>query len=314
MKKQNPSNPVWHLLRHNVSLPQLIGYGVANILGLAILLTALQFYRDVSRSWSGEDPLISRDYLIITKQVEGGLASLLTGGDSRDSEFGENEIADMESQPWCGKVGRFTAAACNVSASVDFGGRGMSTFLFLESIPDDFFDVRPSGWGYNPESDGTVPIILSKDYLALYNFGFAPSRGLPQLSEGTVSMVPLRLTLSGNGKTRDFRGKIVGFSSRLNTIAVPQEFIEWANREYSEGATPKPSRLIIETKVPGDPAIEGYFRDHGYEMAGDKVANGRAAFFLRILSGVVGAIGVVISLLSFFILMLSIWLLLQKKP
>lgn len=313
MKKPNPSNPVWRLLRYNISPAQLTGYGLANILGLAILLAALQFYRDVGRSWSGEDTLISRDYLIITKHVEGGLTSLLSGAGGNASEFGEKEIDDIESQSWCGKVGRFTAASCNVSASVDFGGRGMSTFLFLESIPDDFFDVRPSGWGFDPEGDRTVPIILSKDYLALYNFGFAPSRGLPQLSEGMVSMVPLRLTLSGNGQSRDFRGKIVGFSSRLNTIAVPEKFIEWANGEYSDGVADNPSRLIIETKVAGDPAIDQYLEEHGYEVAGDKVSNGRAAFFLRVLTGVVGAIGVVISLLSFFILILSIWLLLQKN-
>ena len=31
-----------------------------------------------------------------------------------------------------------------------------------------------------------VPVIISKDYLALYNFGFAGSAGLPQMSEGVM--------------------------------------------------------------------------------------------------------------------------------
>lgn len=312
MKKQSSNNPVWQLLRHNVSIVQLIGYGLANIFGLAILLTAIQFYRDIEGAWSGEDTMISRDYIIISKTVKGGLSAVFGGGNS-STTFSKEEISALEAQPWSEKVGRFTAAECNVSASVEMGGRGLSTYLFLESIPDDYFDVRPHGWHFRPDKDTTVPIILSKDYLALYNFGFATSRGLPQISEGMVSMVPLQLRLSGKGKTGEFRGKIVGFSSRLNTIAVPQEFMDWANSEFSDKDISDPSRLIIETSTPGDPAIERYLQEHNYESAGDKVSNGRAAYFLRVLISVVGGVGIIITLLSFFILLLSIWLLLQKN-
>lgn len=315
MKKNRSVDPVWMMLRHNVSVGQLIGYGLANMIGLAILLTAMQFYRDVRSAWSGDDPMISSDYLILSKTVKGGLAGMLdmaSGGNGK-TEFSDEEIAELEKQPWCKKVGRFTAAECNVSASVDMGGRGLSTYLFLESIPDDFFDVRPRGWGFQPGKDKSVPIIISKDYLALYNFGFAPSRGMPQISEGMVSIVPLRLSLSGNGRSLDVKGKIVGFSSRLNTIAVPQEFMEWVNSEFSDGIPSSPSRIIVETAAAGDPEIERYLEAHGYESAGDKVSSGRAAFFLRVLTGVVGVVGALISLLSFFILLLSIWLLLQKN-
>ena len=52
---------------------------------------------------------------------------------------------------------------------------------------------------------------------------------------------------------------------------------------------------------------------HGYEMSGDNADNGKASYFLTVVTGVVVAVGAVISLLSFFILMLSIYLLLQKN-
>ncbi len=243
------SSIVWRLLRRNISIAQLAGYAIANLAGLAIVLTALQFYRDVTAVWSDEDSFISRDYIIISQKVS-SIGSLL--GNS-SAGFSEAEIADIESQPWVRRVGRFTTAGFNVSASVDMGGRGMSTALFLESIPDDFIDITPSDWHYTPGKDRTVPIILSKEYLTLYNFGFASSRGLPQVSESMMGMIPIRLSVSGNGSQQWLQARIVGFSSRLNTIAVPEEFMEWANASFADEPASAPSRLIVEVNTPDGP-------------------------------------------------------------
>lgn len=302
-------NPVTRLLRRNVSASQLVGYAMANLVGLTIVLTALQFYRDVSSATGGEDSFISRDYLIISKKVS-GLGSLIGG----QVNFSESEISDIKSQPWVRRAGVFTAADFNVFATVDFSGRQMSTSMFLESIPSDYFDVKPPGWGYTPGQKTPVPVVISKDYLTLYNFGYAATHAMPQISEEMVSMVPLRLSLSGNGRQDWVNARIVGFSSRLNTIAVPQEFLDWANGVYSESEEkPAPSRVIIEMNRAGDPQADAYLSEHSYEAAGDKADSGRAAFFLNVVTTVVIAVGLVISLLSVFILLLSIYLLLQKN-
>lgn len=305
---KNPS-VVWHLLRRNISKAQLIGYAVANLIGLCIVISAIQLYRDVTTVWDAEDSFISRDYLIISKQV-GGLGSLLTGS---QAAFSKDDLADISSQPWVRRLGAFTASNFGVAASVEIGGRGVNTAMFLESIPDEFFDVKPSGWHFDPATDTTVPIIISKEYLSLYNFGFAASRGLPQISESMIGMVPLRISVSGNGRQQWLPAKIVGFSSRLNTIAVPEDFMTWANDNFADRPAGDPSRIIVETNSPGDPAIEQYIKSHRYEVAGDKVDNGRAAYFLAVITAVVVAVGVIISLLAFFILLLSIYLLLQKN-
>ena len=123
----------------------------------------------------------------------------------------------------------------------------MSTMLFFESVPDRFVDGVASGWRFD-ERTGEVPIIISKDYLALYNFGFAGSAGLPQMSENILSGIPLRLTLTSDDgrRMRDFRGRVVGLSDRLNTILVPESFMEWSNRELGSGESHGPSRLIVD--------------------------------------------------------------------
>ena len=306
--KLMPSGIVWRLLRRNISAGQLIGFGVANLVGLVIVLTALQFYRDVTSVYEDEDSFISQDFSIISKKVSG--AGSLLGG---KADFSAEEIDELKAQPWARRVGEFTAAAFNVYASVELAGNSMGTMLFLESIPSDFFDVKPRDWTYTPGQKQPVPIIISKDYLTLYNFGFAASRGLPQISESMIGMVPLKLSLSGNGIQEYVEARVVGFSSRLNTIAVPEEFMSWANGRFAEKPLPAPSRLIVELSTPGDPAAERYFEDHGYEVAGDKVDNGRAAYFLTVVTSVVVVVGAIISLLAFFILLLSLYLLLQKN-
>ncbi len=303
-------NTVWRLLRRNISIGQIAGYAVANFVGLAIVLTAIQFYRDVTSVWEDDDSFISNDYMILSKRVE-GIGSFT--GNSSGTKFSQSEIDDIASQPWARKVGKFSSAAFNVYADVELGGNRMGSALFLESIPDDYFDVRPRDWGYEPGKSRFVPVILSKDYLSLYNFGFAASRGMPQVSEEVMGMVPLKLSLSGRGRQEWIDARIVGFSSRLNTIAVPEEFMAWANRKFSAGGSESPSRLIVLLDHPGDPQAESYMDEHGYERAGDRADNGKAAYFLSIVTTVVIAVGLVISVLAFFILTLSIYLLLQKN-
>lgn len=300
---------LWRLLRKNISAGQIIGYALANLIGLAIVLCAVRFYGDVHSAFDSEDSFVRKDYLVISKQV----SALNTIGMGAQTTFSDKEISRLEQQPWVRNVGAFTAANFNVYMSVELGGRGMSTYMFFESIPDNFLDISPDDWKFdkdNPE----VPIIMSKDYLTLYNFGFAASRNMPQLSETVMARVPLSITLSGNGQMRTLPGRIVGFSSRLNTLAVPEQFMEWANRTFSNpDEQPEPSRLIVEVNTPGDPAIEKYMKMRGYEIAGDKGDNSRANYFLTLVTAIVIAIGAVISLLAFFILMLSIFLLLQKN-
>lgn len=190
----------------------------------------------------------------------------------------------------------------------------MSTALFLEAIPGDFIDVADKNWGYTP-GDNTVPVIISKDYLSLYNFGFAGTVGMTQLSEQTISSVPLVLHIRpDNGKPDlELTATIVGFSNRLNTILVPQEFMDWSNAEFStHSEAADPSRLIIDVNSPGDVRIKEFMEAHDYEIAGDKTGS-TASFLVNVITGVALGVGALITVLSFFILLLSVSLLMQKN-
>ncbi|MBQ8673993.1 MAG: ABC transporter permease [Bacteroides sp.] len=300
---------VWKLLRRHISIGQLSGFFLANLFGMLIILLGTQFYHDVLPALSGKESFMQKEYVIATKRI-----STLGGLTGKSNTFTAREMEEMADQPFAGSVGGFTPALFNVSASVGIKEMGvhLSTAMFFEAVPDEFIDVELQKWEYD-ESSRTIPIIIPRNYLNLYNFGFAQSRGLPKLSDGLVSMIQMDIRLSGNGTVQHYKGNIVGFSNRLNTILIPQSFMERANRHFAPGKTAHPSRLIVEVENPADSSISDYFTEKRYETEGNSLDAGRAGQFLRILANIVIGVGCVICLLSLYILMLSIFLLIQKN-
>ena len=218
---------VWKLLKRHLSIVQFVGFFLANLLGMFIVLLSIQFYQDVKPLFSQEDGLMKKEYMILSKRVS-TLGSLV----KKSSGFTSEDVDEIKNQPFVKNVGAFTPGHFNVSAGVSMaGGMGMSTQMFFESVPDAYIDVKSADWRFDERSD-FLPIILPRNYLNLYNFGFAQSRNLPQLSEGVLGLVNVDIHISGNGKSRSFKGNIVGFSNRLNTILVPDRFMQWANGEF----------------------------------------------------------------------------------
>ncbi len=301
------------LLRRNISIWQIAGYAMATLVGLAIVMAAVQLHGDIQGGLSSESDesggigLISKRNIVISKPVT--MSTTLTGN---KPGFSTDDIADIERQKWCGGVAEFRAADFGVWAGIDMGGRTMQTALFFESVPDRLLDIDPDKWTFDPTSP-MIPIILSKDYLTLYNFGFASTGRMPMISESMLGKIPLTVTLTGNGRRLSLPARIVGFSSWLNTVAVPERFMDWAHAEFGSGTAEMPSRLIVEVADPADPDVDGYLEEHDYEKAGPDDNLGRASYFLNLLTGIISAVGGVITLLALGILMLSLYLLVQKN-
>ena len=301
---------VWKLMRRHISLSQLAGFFFANLCGMVIVLLSIQFYQDVSPVFTEGDSFMKKDYLIVSKKV-----STLGSFVGKSSTFSSADVEEMEEQPFTKGVGEFTPSQFQVSAGVGMEqlGLNLSTAMFFESVPDRYVDVNLDEWHFEPGQD-IVPIIIPRNYLNLYNFGFAQSRSLPQISEGVINMVNLEVRISGGGRRDTYQGKIAGFSNRLNTILVPESFMTWANTHYADGNNRKePSRLIVEVNNPADDRIARFFRERGYETEDDKLDAGKTTWFLKVVVGIVLSVGLLISALSFYILMLSIYLLLQKN-
>lgn len=301
-------NLVWKLLRQHISIPQFAGFAFANLFGMLIVLFGFQFYQDVLPVFTQQDSFMKADYLIMSKKI--GMGNTISG---RTNTISGSEIDDVSSQKFVKKVGKFTSTEYKVDASMGVNGVNvLNSELFFESVPDGFVDVPLKDWKYEPGSK-EVPIILPRTYINMYNFGFAQSHSLPKISDGLVGMIDFEIFIQAGGKKEQFKGKVIGFSSRLNTILVPQAFMDWSNHEFAPEDHSDPTRLIVEVGNPADENISQYLDENGYEVETDKLDAEKTTYFLRMMVTMVMVVGLVISILSFYILMLSIYLLVQKN-
>ena len=295
---------IWQLLRKHISIFELAIFFIANLIGMTVILSGVQIYSDLKPILTGENSLIGNDYIVITHAVERvGINTEV---------FSKEDIEALRQLEPVNNVGSFSASKFEVDGSIMFNGRRLSTMLFFESVPDEFIDVETRSWGYN-NGDTTIPIILPRNYLNLYNFGFSSTQNLPQITEDIIKSVSLGLRLSGNGITDDYTGRIVGFSDRINTILVPNDFLSWANKRYADINDQDPTRLILEVSNPSEPELITFFEENNYEIENKPSESSKALFILKVCVAIIIAIGVIFCILSIIILTLSIYLLLQKN-
>lgn len=298
-------NFLMRLLIKDISVPQMCLYVFGMFIGLFIIVVSIQLYQDFKVS--EEASTGESNYLVVSRKVDGvnftRPKSLAT------------ELDSLVAQPWVKKAAMFTPANFNISATVEFAGHGMSSALFFESVPDEFLDILPKEWRFDTNDyDAVLPIIVPRDYLALYNFGFAGARGLPSVGEDVLKTIPIMISISGKGRQQYIEARIVGFSSRLNTIAVPQEFMEWANERFGDRGTSKGSRMIAEISLPSnDERVTSFAESHGLDIGGFNKLAGSTNRILRIVSSGVVGIGSIIAALAIAFLILSIFLLLHKS-
>ena len=299
---------MWKLLKRNLSIPQLAGYVFAGFVGLSIILFGIQFYADTRPLYSSNDSFLNPDFLVINKKV-----SALSNLSLSSNTFNERDINDIQKQSFVKKIGLFTSSKFGIRASVSSSALGgFYTEMFFESVPDNFIDVQSEDWAWSNEQD-YIPIIIPRTYLTLYNFGFAQTQGLPQMSENIVERIKLRITIYGSSKNKNFDAQIVGFSDKLNTILAPEAFLKWANAEFGSEKTSNPSRILVETYNPSDPQIAQYFGEKNYEIADYRGNTGKAAYFLRLVIITVLLIGLIITLLAISLMLISISLLIYKN-
>lgn len=308
---------LFKLLRTNFNLYQALGASLGAIIGLVILLTSIQFYFDLAPMLKKNSNLWKPENLVINKKVSTTSANLL----GKRPVFNEEELKDIESQPYVKKVGKFVPNTFKMSSRGQEGSilEKLKTELFFEAIPDDFLEYTEQDWKWSP-GDTAVPIILPRDFLTLYNFAFAQSQGSPLLSDETAKdLVKFYIKIkvpeeSGKPPTDDtYFGYIYDFTDQVSTMIVPWNFINFANKKYGREDNPQPSRIIIEVENVADPDLYQYLEEKGYEVSRSKMKSGKLANLLRTLSSIIAAIGIVITGLALWLMIVSFQLMIQKN-
>ncbi|PWV53802.1 FtsX-like permease family protein [Chitinophaga sp. S165] len=272
------------------------GLGIAMIL----LLIAIQAHTDFDQLLHNQrNANESADFLVINKKITNAMM-----GQNAKSEFTPAEIADLKQQPFTEAFGFITSNQYKVTAAAP-GELHFYTDMFFESVPDSFIDVKNDEWKWTP-ADNTIPIILPNDFLNLYNFGFALSQDLPQISQETVKALPMKVTISQGLITQEFTGRIVGFSDRISSFLVPGSFMDWANSKFGSGQAAAPSRVIIKTKDPSNPLLSKYLEEKGYTTNQDKIKYSKTKLIVQMIVSVIGFFGLV--LLAFALVVFSMFI------
>ncbi|WP_343667414.1 FtsX-like permease family protein [Chitinophaga sp.] len=272
------------------------GLGIA----MFLLLLAIQMHTDFDQLlYNQQNQNESADFLVINKKITNDMM-----GQPEKSVFTPEEIADIKKQPFTAAFGFITSNQYKVTAAAP-GDMHFYTDMFFEAVPDTFIDVKNEDWKWQP-GDNTIPIILPNDFLNLYNFGFALSQGLPQISPETIKALPMKITISKGLLTQEFTGRIVGFSDRISSFLVPGSFMDWANGKFGSGQTTAPSRVIIKTKDPSNPVLVKYLEDKGYSTNQDKLKYSKTKVILQTIVSVIGFFGLI--LLLFALLVFSMFI------
>ena len=254
-----------------------------------------------------ESDVFNDNAVIVNKKI-----SILSNINKDKIYFTEEELKDFEDQDFVKEIARFNKATnFNIFLSLDMFNLGSQ--LFFESIPDKYLDIDSDKWKWEEGSD-FVPIMMPEDYLKLYNLTFSPqSKDLPLLSPKTISKVEFDVHLSGDNKRKTFRGSVVGFSSKINTILVPEDFLNWANKEFGNHEKNKASRILVEFHDPNDERIIEFLNENNYEVNKEKMEKNKLIFFFKMAFVFVFVIALIIILLSITLILLSINLIFQKN-
>ena len=300
--------PMLTRLQKKTLIPaQFVGYALTLLVGVIIVMLAFQLYSDVKPLLTQQTDVFKNHAVTMSKTV-----NILKTFNKDAIYFSDEEIDDISGQPFVKEVARFSSSSFNTMASISLGDIDMSTELFFESIPDKYVDVDPEKWHWDESSD-FIPIVIPEDYLNLYNFGFAESQSLPVVSQSAIETVRFNVRIIGNGKRHTYKGGIVGFSSKINTILAPEAFLRWANMEYGAGPSSQPSRLLVEFYDASDERIPAFINDNGYSLKQDELESSKMTFFFRLGLVFVLIVALIIIILSVAFIIMSLNLIVQKN-
>ncbi|CAN5736799.1 hypothetical protein BH10BAC3_BH10BAC3_34040 [soil metagenome] len=278
----------------------ITGMGVA----VLFILLAVQIHADFNQLLYGKsNDNETADFLVINKKV-----TPQNQGRKEENVFNNADINDLKSKAFTQSIGKLSTTSFKVSVESYSEALPFYSDAYFESVPDEFIDVKSAEWKW-AEGQRDVPVIIPSFFLDLYNTGMAMSqKNLPQLSLEAIMAIPIKVSVRGNNQNAEFVGHVVGQSDRLNSILIPQTFMDWANKQYGYRESPKPTRVVIKVKDPSDPVLVKYLDDKGWKTNSEKTRFSRIRKIVNGVVAVTGGIGLVLLLFGLLVFSLFIQL------
>ncbi len=267
-----------------------IGLSVAMLLILAAVQIQAN-YTDLLHNKSNQDSIAN--FLVVNK--------ILNDQNLGATALTDNEVSDLKSQSFVESVGLLTPSRFKASIQSSSDRFPFYTDIAFESVPKDFIDVSSKDWKWD-ETASFVPIIAPNIFLDFYNFQFSFSQNLPQITHQVIKMIVFKVNVYGPNGMITLNGRVVGFSDRISSLLVPEEFMSWGNSHFGKNQNTKSSRVIIRTKDPGNPELVQFLKKNNLSTDADKTRFSRYRQVVDVvvnISWITGAVMLFFALLIF---------------
>jgi len=281
---------------------------IALCLGTTLLLLSVMIWWNFNELLygKGQDDSLGSTFLIIGKRVTDQ-----NMGVPNATIFQPQDIEALKQAPQVQDVGVITSNHFPIYAMMG-GQLPLATDLPLESVPDKFIDKMPADWKWEPGSRD-LPIIVSSQFLDIYNYVFAPSQGLPQLSQSSVKSIALNLKVGKGDRTETFLAHVVGFSDRIGSVLAPQSFIDYGNKTYGNPGVPMTySQVIIKAKDPSDKHFADYLQQHDYATNSQNLRWSKVRAIVEVVTSATGILALLLMGIGTLVFILFIELTIAK--
>jgi len=268
------------------------------IIGLSISFLSLQLsdYSNVIF-----DQKANADFILVGKKT-----SFLSSLNGSRNNISKEEIEALNQIECVEEAIGFNSNQFEIKANTE-GQFRLSLDIFFESIPDHLLDHVPAAFKWQ-ESQKFIPILVSKEILNIWNFGFSQSQGLPQLDVATVTSIPFKVTIGKDS----YESRIVGITNRYPTVLVPHNFLSYANQKYASGRNVM-NRAVIKTANSTDPTLQVFIKEHQLDFNQDQILKDKINSALSIMLRIFSGIGMGFLVLSMCILLLQLMLNIEQS-
>jgi len=206
--------------------------------------------------------------------------------------FSNTDIEELKKVPQVQDIGLLSSN--HFPAYARLGGKlAFNTDIFMEAAPDRFLDNMPEGWKWEPGSTD-LPIILSSQFLDLYNYLFAPGQNLPQLSEESIKAIAVNIEVGSGASMLKYTAHVVGFSDRISSVLAPASFIAYNNKIFAKNADEQPARLILKTTDPSDTKFAQYLQSHNYTTNSQNMRWSKIRSIVEVVTSATGLLAILL--------------------
>jgi hypothetical protein len=295
------------ILFSNQNKKQLVFALIGVLIGFVFVSISVHYIYEINREDSTSE-ILNNNAFLIQKKVSNSSALMVS-----NHVFSDLEKSFYKNQHFIDDV--VPVENNNFSVELKSDDPLLPYFrsdIFIQSIPSSFLEVNNFLWSWNEKKDSIVPIILPRDFVYMMN-NFLTSSGLPQVSDDLLKDIAFQIKLGDLGREKSFRAKIVGFTNEMNSILVPENFMNYGKNKFGGQVNSNTTQLLMKIQKGKFGMIEDLLKKNHLEIKKNQLIEGKLKSMITIFLSAITLISLVVVFISMIVLIQYLQLLITKN-